>query len=304
MSSSKLSNFTLQTISIVSKMRWGSYLKFLGFALLISLLASKFITDTSLRQSVRNGLLLLFLFACSAKELIDTPANWARAKNRYRLSEKFWLASCELFPAEFRGWIRSFVQIQKACWRNPGTVQETTNINEFTYLKNGMYSSLFAIAVVSCLGEIPLSLLMVSLFKIDPNMSNIIHLVTILTAIFTITSLIGDKRLLGKAVHKIENSFLILQLGARAQAKIPLCDIDQVALIDPKQLPFLGSNIGSIKITPFDKPNLMLHLKPVLEQHNEIHFEELGSTRQDIRTVYLYVDSPDKLLNALKTKQA
>jgi hypothetical protein len=67
-----------------------------------------------------------------------------------------------------------------------------------------MYSSLFAIAVVSCLGEIPFSLLMVNLFKIDPNTSNIIHLVTILTAILTITSQIGDKRLFGKAVHKFE----------------------------------------------------------------------------------------------------
>jgi hypothetical protein len=248
MFSSRLSNFSLQTISIVSQMRWSSYLKLLVFALLISLFASKFITDISLRQSVRNGLLLLFLFACSVKELIDTPANWVRAKNSYRLSKSFWLACYELFPAEFRGWIRTLLQIQRACWRNPRVAQETANTNEFTYLKNGMYSSLLAIAVVSCLAEIPLSLLMVSLFKIDPSTSNIIHLVTILTAILTITSLIGDKRLLGKAVHKIENGYLVLQLGARAHAKIPLCAIDHVALFDPKQLPFLGSNIGSIKI--------------------------------------------------------
>lgn len=296
---SRLSNFSLQMILIVSKMRWSSYLKLLGFAILIPLFASKFIADTSLRQSVRNGLLLLFLLACSAKELIDTPANWARAKNRYRLAKSFWFASYELFPAEFRGWIRTFLQIQRACWRNPRVAQETTNTNEFTYLKNGMYSSLFAIVVISCLGEIPFSLLMINLFKIDPSISNIIHLVTILTAILTITSLIGDKRLLGKAVHKIENGYLVLQLGARAQAKIPLCAIDHVALLDPIQLPFLGSNIDSIKITPFDKPNLILQLKPVLEQHSKIDFEELGSTRQDIRTVYLYVDSPTSLLNAL-----
>jgi hypothetical protein len=283
-------------------MRWSSYLKLLGFALLASLFASKLITDVSLRHSVRNSLLLLFLLACSAKELIDTPANWTRAKNSYRSSKNLRLASYELFPTEFRGWIRSFLQIQRACWRNPNMVQETTSVTEFTYLKNGMYSSLFAIAVVSCLGEIPFSLLVVNLFKIDPSTMNIIHLVTILTAIFTITSLIGDKRLLGKAVHKIEDGFLVLQLGARAQAKIPLCDIYHVAILDPKQLPLLGSNIGSIKITPFDKPNLVLQLEPVLDQHKQIYFEELGSTRQNIRTVYLYVDAPEKLLNALKKK--
>ena len=281
-------------------MRWSSYLKLLGFALLTSLFASKLITDVSLRHSVRNGLLLLFLLACSVKELIDTPANWKRAKNSYRSSKNLRLASYELFPTEFRGWIRSFLQIQRACWRNPNMVQETISVTEFTYLKNGMYSSLFAIAVVSCLGEIPFSLLVVNLFKIDPSTMNIIHLVTILTAIFTITSLIGDKRLLGKAVHKIEDGFLVLQLGARAQAKIPLCDIYHVAILDPKQLPLFGSNIGSIKITPFDKPNLVLQLEPVLDQHKQIYFEELGSTRQNIRTVYLYVDAPEKLLNALK----
>nr|WP_314858820.1 hypothetical protein [uncultured Undibacterium sp.] len=281
-------------------MRWSSYLKLLGFALLASLFASKLITDVSLRHSVRNGLLLLFLLACSVKELIDTPANWTRAKNSYLSSKNLRLASYESFPTEFRGWIRSFLQIQRDCWRNPNIVQETTSVTEFTYLKNGMYSSLFAIAVVSCLGEIPFSLLVVNLFKIDPSTINIIHLVTILTAIFTITSLIGDKRLLGKAVHKIEDGFLVLQLGARAQAKIPLCNIYHVAILNPKQLPLLGSNIGSIKITPFDKPNLVLQLEPVLDHHKQIYFEELGSTRQNIRTVYLYVDAPEKLLNALK----
>nr|WP_315481523.1 hypothetical protein [uncultured Undibacterium sp.] len=215
------------------------------------------------------------------------------------MSKKFWLASYELFPAEFRGWIRSFLQIQKACWRNSSITLETTKTNEFTYLKNGMYSSLFAIAVVSCLGEIPFSLLLVNLLKLNPSTSNIIHLVTILAAILTITSLIGDKRLMGKAVHTIENNILVLQLGTRAKAKIPLCAIAQVALFDPRNMPLLGSNIGSIKITPFDRPNIILQLKPTIDQGNQIYFEEFGSIRPDIRTVYLYVDSPAKLLNAL-----
>jgi acetolactate synthase small subunit len=61
----------------------------------------------------------------------------------------------------------------------------------------------------------------------------------------------------------------------------------------------LGFNIGSIKITPIDKPNFMLRLKPVLEQHSQIGFEELGSTRNKIRIVYLYVDSREKLVLAL-----
>lgn len=287
-------------VSLMSQIRWSMYLKLVVTSFIVLIFSASFITDLQMRRTIRDILTITLLFSLCAKEWIDTPANWQRVKQVYRESESLFLACVEFIPVEFRGWIKTFFLLQKASIKKPSFNDTTANsYGSVSYLNNGMYTSLLPIFIVAALGDIPFSLLLVHLFGINGSASIIIHIITITATLLTISSLMGDKRLLGDGVHQIKDSVLLLRLGARVKANIPLTHILNAELIDQRKLPLLDTDLDSLHVTPFDKVNLTLHLNSTDSDQQNMWFEEWGSRRTGIRTVHLYVDVPEKLIAAL-----
>ncbi|MFZ6799431.1 hypothetical protein ACO0KZ_06475 [Undibacterium sp. Di24W] len=238
---------------------------------------------------------------------METPANWGRVKRSYHADGILWKAAIELIPTEFRGWFHTALKIQIACFRKPlmtSPLDKSNHAVKFTYLKNGMYTSLLAIAIVACLADIPFSQFLLRMNDMSAMTMAIIHAISITATLLTITSLVGDKRLLGDGVHQIENRVLQLRLGVRARANVPLSHIDSAIILNEKYAPMFNTDVSSMNVTPFDKPNLILNLKEEISNDANAWFEELGSIRSNVRTLRLYIDAPEKLIqviNSLKT---
>lgn len=288
------------SISMMSQIRWSMYLKLVMTSFIVLIFSASFITDLQVRRTIRDALIITLLFTLCTKEWIDTPANWQRVKRRHRESGNLFLACVEFIPAEFRGWLKTFFLLQKASIKKPNINSTSAAYHEsVSYLKNGMYTSLLPIFIVATLGDIPFSLLLVHTFGIDGKTNLIIHVITISATLFTISSLIGDKRLLGGGVHQIKDGMLLLRLGVRVKANIPLTQIHSAELIDQKKLPLLYTDLNTLRVTPFDKVNLTLHLESRESDQQNMWFEEWGSRRIKIKMVHLYVDTPEKLIAAL-----
>jgi hypothetical protein len=162
-----------------------------------------------------------------------------------------------------------------------------------------MYTSLLAIAIVASLAGIPFSQFLLRMNDMSAMTMAIIHAISITATLLTVTSLVGDKRLLGDGVHQVENQVLQLRLGVRARANVPLYHIESAAILNEKHVPMFNTDVSSMNVTPFDKPNLVLRLKEEIRNDANAWFEELGSMRSNIRTLRLYVDAPEKLIQVI-----
>ena len=294
--------FAKNLLSTISDLRWGPYLKILSFGLILSILTCALIFERNTSLQLRNFLLLTFITACCLKEWINTPANWGRAKRSYQTDGKLWKAAIELIPTEFRGWFHTALKMQIACFRKPRMTSPLDKSNQavkFTYLKNGMYTSLLAIAIVASLADIPFSQFLLRMNDMSAMTMAIIHAISITATLLTVTSLVGDKRLLGDGVHQVENQVLQLRLGVRARANVPLYHIESAVILNEKHAPMFNTDVSSMNVTPFDKPNLVLRLKEEIRNDANAWFEELGSMRSNIRTLRLYVDAPEKLIQVI-----
>jgi hypothetical protein len=192
--------------------------------------------------------------------------------------------------------------LQIACFRKPILTSTASNqAIQLTYLKNGMYTTLLAIVIVASIGDMPFSQLRLHTLSADAKISAIIHVATIAATVLTMTSMIGDKRLLGEGFHHIENNVLSIRLGVRASANIPLHYIKSAALINEKHALLLNTDIFAMIVTPFDKPNVVLCLEEDMGNDATIWFKELESLRSTVKTVRLYVDMPEKLIHLLQS---
>lgn len=288
-------------LHFVTSVRWGQYLKLITYSGFISILGIALIPNAELSNALLRILIVLMLFAYCFKEWADTPANWRRAKQAYTQERSIFGAAKEFFlPAEFRGWWKTFLRIQIACLKRPKQI-DSSNLQaqtvSLTYLKNGMYSSLLPILIVACFADIPLTQFALHLRPIDSHLVILIHSLSIAATVLTITSLIGDKRLIANGYHYVEQDMLKLRLGARAQADIPLDLIQSIDIIDKKDVLIFNTQLNTIEVTPFDKANLVIHLKPTSGLESNTNFVELGSKRTDVQHIKMYIDQPDVLLS-------
>jgi hypothetical protein len=293
-------------ITFVTMARWGQYLRMLAYCFFVAVIILNFVPGKELTKALLKILVLSLLFALCLKEWLNTPEIWQRTRHAYRQSKSVLLSAKELIPAEFRGWIKTFLHIQKASLRKPAadSPHQSGNILALTYLKNGIYSSLLPIIIIACMAEIPLTQFILHLLAIDPTVLIVIHVLTIAMSVFTISSLLGDKRLLGEAQHYIQDDILHLRLGCRANADIPLCSILNAEIIDRKDVILFNTEVNLMEVTPFDKANVVLSLSTDAGNTSGARFEELGSARENIKTLKIYLDTPQKLIDSVKKYQA
>jgi branched-subunit amino acid transport protein AzlD len=291
----------------VTAVRWGQYLKLIGYFGFVSIFGICLIPNPEFSNALLRILILLMMLAYCFKECADTPANWRRAKQAYTQTKSILRATKELLPAEFRGWWHTFIRMQIACFKCP-KANHVTDLQDqaisLSYLKNGMYTSLLPILIVACFADIPLTQFALHLHPIDSQIVVLIHSISITATILTITSLIGDKRLIAQGHHYIDQNILKLRLGARAQADIPMDLIRSIEIIDKKDVVIFNTQLNTMEVTPFDKANLVIHLYTRTDCQTRARFEELGSNRANVEHIKLYLDHPEALLSNWKKRQA
>lgn len=257
---------------------WRGTVKSIGFALPLLLLVAKDLAQlrdvaARLRALRRQGAgALSMLAACLPPGLVGLA----------RLDRALWRS--------FFGWLR----------RQPKPARPDGL--KLTYLEQGAYSTALAFGLFSVLVELPLDAALVPLFVDDPVKVRNIHIAVALGSIYTLVWLLGDRWRVRGGFHVLTATHLDLQVGVRASARIALDAIeDAQPLREPvaqwrRTHPFRDRE--AVAITPFDKPNLVLRLRPDADCTITHH----GLERTGVRYVFLYLDRPERLIAALASR--
>lgn len=280
-----------------------SWLAVIGYAYvcLITFAVAGFMLPAQWREPFKTLGLALPLMLLAAKDLVQLPDVAARLR-LLRRQGAGWprlLAAC--LPPGLIGLAR----LERAIWRGfYGWLRRTPKPQRpagvpLTFQQQGAYSTAVAFGLFSIIGEMPISAAILPLFVHDPATLTAIHLVMVLGGLYSLVWLLGDRWLVRGGYHVLTATHLDLQVGARASARIPLDAIEDVQPLrqPPVQWrrahPYRDSE--AVNITPFDKPNLLLRLRPDAGCTITHH----GVEREEVRLVFLYLDRPDVLAAAL-----
>jgi hypothetical protein len=287
---------------IVLSLQWCTWRQHLGNMLggsLMFLIAMVFVRDSEVRHQLKFVLLGLIVFAFAAKELVDAPINWGRARATYRERRNFWLAIWVAIPEEIRGWGRTFLALQHAFFRKAfGRASKIEERPEgFTYLQRGGYTSLMPILVISSLVDIPLAHLAIGYANLPGSTQLWVHALIVLLHALMFTTLIGDRFLLGHGQHEVTSTDLLISLGARATGTIPL---DAILSATKLTGPLKPKSVSAkdVVISPFDSPNVALALR-----EGEFELNILGASLRTVRTIYLYVDRPEEFIAHVRSSE-
>ena len=272
-----------------------------AWAAFIAVAVLSMVTPEPWRAGVKALSLALPLMLFVAKDLSSLPdvAARLRALRRQGAGTLSLLAAC--LPPGLVGLMR----LDRALWhsffrwlrRQPAPPRPDGT--KLTFLEQGAYSTVLAIGLFSVLVELPLDAALMPLFFDDPATVRNVHIAVALGSLYTLAWLLGDRRLVRGGYHVLTATHLDLQIGARASARIPLEAIeDAQALRVPvaqwrRAHPFHRRE--GVTITPFDKPNLVLRLRPDAGCTITHH----GLERTGVRYVFLYLDRPERLVAAL-----
>lgn len=272
-----------------------------AYALFITLVLLRYATPAQWREPMKALGLALPLMLLVAKDLAQIPdvAARLRALRRQGAGPIHWVAAClppgvtgliRLDRAQWRGFF---------CWlrREPQPVRPSGL--RLTFLEQGAYSTVIAYGLFSVFVELPLSAAILPLFVDDPVQVRTIHMVLALGSLYTLVWLLGDRWQLRGGHHVLTDTHLDLQIGARASACIPRSAIEDVQPLGQPVAQWRRKNpfrlAEAVSITPFDKPNLVLRLRPDVQCTITHH----GLERSSVRYVFLYLDRPERLIAAL-----
>lgn len=266
---------TLGLLSLLAPDQWHGPVKVLVLGLPLMLLAAKdlsAIPDVAARLRAlrrQKASPISLLMACLPPSLIGLA----------RLERDIW--------RDFFGWLRR--QPQPA--RPSGLA--------LPFLGQGAYSTVIAIGLFSLFVELPLDAVIVPLLVKDSDTVRTIHLVFAFGSVYTLVWLLGDRWHVRGGEHVLTDTHLDLRVGTRASACIPREAIEDVQPLDRPVAEWRRTHpfrlAEAVTITPWDKPNLLLRLRPDAGCTIRHH----GLERTGVRYVFLYLDRPERLIAAL-----
>lgn len=269
-----------------------AYLAFIAIALLRQVLPDE------LAAALRPvGLLLPLLLIC-AKDLAHAPD----ALGRLRAACGWRQRLVALLPPELVGMVR----LDRLMWTGFGhwllrraPVPAPQGI-ALTYLRRGAYGTAIGVAMVSLLLELPINVLLINLWIDDAQLRMLIHVLGGIGVVYSCVWVLGDRWHVGSGCHVLADGVLHLRVGVRSQGSIPLSAIercDTVTEAPDRWRRRHGIHASdTLLVTPFDKPNCVLVLKPdagVTLLHWQV-------TRRAPRYVLIYLDRPELLASHVR----
>lgn len=148
----------------------------------------------------------------------------------------------------------------------------------FTAYKRAGWVAIYAALALACAGEaIPLHFLFRRFGPLAAALSVTVH-------VYTVLWLVGDLRALVLRPIRIEGRSLLLRIGLRWEADVPL---DAIASIDREP------SAKGLKLGVLGSPNLVLRLRAPMQLHGPF------GIRKTSDTLLLQVDDPDALVRAV-----
>lgn len=286
-----------------------AWMMFIGGAL--ASLVLRLLLPPSVRAALRPLIFVAPLLPFIAKDL----AHWPDARRRLRAllaagARAWWrlpLACLPLacLPPELLGLFRLDRTMRRGCWnwlrRRPHAPLPAGQA--LTYLERGSYRTACAIVLLAALVELPLDAALVQLFgarlTTDPARLQVLHLLLLAAGLSTLVWVLGDRWLVGRGCHVLTDDTLLLRVGARTHGSIPLVAIAACRRIDETPAAWRQRHgvdrQASLLASPLDKPNAVL----ILNDENTVRLQHMGVERGGLACVFLYLDRPASLAQAL-----
>lgn len=278
------------------RLRRTAWLELAAYALLgmLGLVLLRLAMPQESGPALRKLGLALPLVLLAAKDLAHLP------DARLRLSAATtWRARiAALLPPELLGMLRldrlfrqGFLNTLRRRVPAPAGPEDTA----FTYLRKGAYGTAIAVVMVSLFMELPIHHLIMHLLIDDPEQRVVLHLIGAIAALSSFAWVLGDRWHVGAGRHVLADGVLHLRVGVRSQGSIPLADVERFdRLADTPERWRRRHGIeraDTISVTPFDKPNCVLVMKPDTRA-TLLHWQVQRSVP---RYLLLYVDRPELL---------
>jgi len=269
---------------------------------LLGAIALKLAAPDALKDSLRPLVLIAPLLPFMAKDLAHLPDAVARLRGA-RATRDWRRLATACIPPELVGLFRLDAAMRSGfvAWLRRRPQPALPAGETFSYLDYGAYRTAFAIALFTTLFELPLDALVLPLFIKDTHKLHVIHCLMAVGSISTLIWVLGDRWLVGRGCHVLTEEGLQLRIGARTTGTIPLDAIAECRRIDIKPDEWCRRNgiarHQTLLASPLDKPNTVLMLSP----YSAVRLMHLGVERSSLACVFLYVDRPGRLLDALGT---
>jgi hypothetical protein len=282
-----------------------SWWTLLGYAYAVFICGSlaSLVLPAPFAAALHRSALVVPLLLVVAKDLAGAP-DFARRMRQVARPGTAWSARLgALLPPEFL----ALVKLDRAMWRaffswlrrDPPPARPAGTV--LTYTQQGAYTTVLAIAIFFVLVELPIDAAIASLFlQHTPTARTVLHLMSALSALYMLAWVASDRWLVRAAGgHVLTDTALDLSVGIRAFGTIPLAAIDGCERIGEKRDAWCRRHGIALRatalVTPFDAPNLVLRLRPELPVTITCYQIEKSAPRY----VFLYLDRPDQLANAL-----
>ncbi|MBQ5950506.1 hypothetical protein [Massilia sp. ST3] len=294
--------------SVITTLRSLSWSELAGYAfaaLLMGQLTVSF-APASIEAVLRQAALAIPLVLIAAKDLAHAPDAWRRLRSALAERGPWHRCLTALLPPELVGMARLDRLMWQGCLnrlrRRPHA--DLPDGVALTYLERGAYGTAAAIAFVSVFVELPLDAMIVNLFITDPADLLVVHTLCAFGALYTLVWVLGDRWLVGAGRHVLTGDALHLHVGARASGVLPLEAIERLDAVN-ELLPTWRRKRGVARgdmlvVTPFDKPNCVLVLRPEARV-DILHWQ----VRKRLpRYVFLYLDRPELLAARLRERSS
>lgn len=275
-----------------------------AWLILLGGIALKAILPADIGNALRPLLLLAPLLVLIAKDLSHLPDALQRTRDIQRTRTWRKLPAAWL-PPELVGLLQLGAAQRRGCinWllRRPPPALPAGEA--FSYLKFGAYRTGVAIVLFSIFVELPLDALVLPLFVHDPTALRVIHALMLVGSLSTLAWILGDRWHIGAGSHVLTEEGLQLRVGARAHGSIHVDAIAACERIDESVHLWLRrhgiARRDTVTVSPLDKPNTVLILKP----DSRVRLTHLGVERTGLRHVFLYLDRPQDLQKSLSVLQ-
>jgi hypothetical protein len=283
------------------RLRRTSWLELAGYAMLglfgLSLL--RMAMPQEMGPALKKLGLVLALALLAAKDLSHLPD----ARLRLRVATSWRARIAALLPPELLGMLRLDRLLRQGflhTLRRRAPAPARPDGIALTYLRQGAYGTAIAVAMVSLFIEMPVHHLIMHVVVDDPDKRLLLHLAGAVAALSSFAWVLGDRWHVGAGQHVLADGVLHLQVGVRSQGSIPLDAVERFEAITETPERWRRRHgiqrADTMTVTPFDKPNCVLVMKPDADL-TLLHWQ----VRRPVpRYLLLYLDRPALLASACR----
>lgn len=278
---------------------WAEYLRRFAGPTLVALCIVSLVRDPNLRTLLKHLIIAFFIAAFAAKEIADFPATLRRALREHRSERRPLIFLLSLLAPELAGWIRTLgnLIVGFLSWgarRRPPT--DRTEGLRITYLQRSGYGVLIPLAILVLLTDVPVSMLLLPALGVPEVHHVALRAAILFVGLTNLACLLGDRWHISARHHVLTKDKLLLRIGVRFDATIPLSAIQDVRLVGRSERICVAWSKRELLASPFDRPNVKISLT----DSSDVKITSLGCAFNDASSVYLYVDDPESLLVHLR----